>query len=122
LTRLDPLQVGSLALICPDTFSFRFQMNIAGDDVAVRAGFRIRNKTFSDVGCTDLRMRALGRLLMAGSQDTIDLTEDDFKRRDKETVYLAIGLSRLYMDKYWPIVVGVHSVPELDVEIDYARL
>lgn len=102
---------------------FRFRKNLSGDDVAVRASFCIGRQSFSDVGCTDLRMRALGRLVLAGSDgEIVELTEEDFRRRGKTATYLAIGLSRLYQEKHWPIVVGVHSIPELEVDIDYARL
>jgi len=76
-----------------------------------------------DVGCTDLKMRALGRLLLQKSSGRESvLTDEDFRRRGKRETYLAVGLSRLYNNKHWPIVVGVHSIPELDVEIDYAKL
>jgi hypothetical protein len=77
-----------------------------------------------DISCTDLRMRALGRSLLVGKpvETEVRLNEEDFRRRGKHETYLAVGLSRLYQDKHWPLIVGVHSIPELDVEIDYARL
>jgi len=120
---LEPLQHRSLALIKPDEFSFLVRRNLSGDDVAVRTAFRIRQTSFSDAGCTDLRMRALGRTLIDhSSKDAFELTQEEFRRRGKDLTYLAVGLSRLYMNRHWLIVVGVHTVPELDVEIDYARL
>jgi hypothetical protein len=50
------------------------------------------------------------------------LSDEDFRRQDKQATYLTIGLSRPFQGKHWPILVGVHSLPELDVEIDFARL
>ena len=113
----------SLSLIKPTSFSFAFRPNQTGDDVTVRAWFSFSGKDFNNIGCTDLRMRALGRTLLEKSDgEPVDLTEEDFKRRGKDLTYLAVGLSRLYLGRNWLIVVGVHTIPELDVAIDYARL
>jgi len=113
----------SLMLIRPDSFSFSFGMNQTGDDVSVRASFTCNGEHFSDIGCTDLRIRALGRkLLEKPDWKKVSLSDEDFKRRGKQTTYLALGLSRLFQNKHWPILVGVHALPELAVEIDYARL
>ncbi|HKV38534.1 MAG TPA: hypothetical protein VJX67_04910, partial [Blastocatellia bacterium] len=123
LDNLDPDQTRSLGLYQPKSFSFSFRLNQTGDDVAVRASFQIGARTVEDVGCTDLRMRALGRSLLAKSRRMpAELSDKDFRRRGKASTYFAVGLSRLYLDKHWIIVVGVHSLPELDIEIDYARL
>lgn len=120
---LLPNQEHSLGLFLPDSFVFTFGMNQSGTDVTARAEFTIGHQGFSDVGCTDLRMRALGRRLLQRSSGTpCTLDQADFKRRGKEITYLALGLSRLYKGKHWLLVVGVHTIPELEVEIDYARL
>lgn len=113
----------SLMLIRPDGFSFSFGMNQTGEDVSVRASFTCNGETFSSIGCTDLRIRALGRRLLektCGVKAT--LRDEDFRRHGKQTTYLTLGLSRLFQNKHWPILVGVHSLPELAVEIDYASL
>jgi hypothetical protein len=113
----------SLMLIRPDSFSFSFGMNLSGDDVSVRASFACNGETFDDVGCTDLRVRALGRkLLEKASGGKASLTSEDFKRHGKQATYLTLGLSRLFQNKHWLLLVGVHSLPELAVEIDYAKL
>jgi hypothetical protein len=123
VSALVPDAARSLGLFLPDSFCFSFGMNKSGTDICVRADFTFREQTFSDVGCTDLRMRALGRkLLEKSSGATRQLTQVDFQRQGKQVTYLALGLSRLYRGKHWLIVVGVHSIPELVVEIDYARL
>lgn len=111
----------SLALYPSSQFAFHFGWNATGDDVTVRATFAIAGTELRDIGCTDLRMRALARKLLVHSK-TATLTQLDFARHLKRATYLAIGLSRLHHGKHWPILVGVHTLPELDVEVDYARL
>ena len=98
-------------------------MNEAGEDIKVQADFTVAGTTFSNIGCTDLRLRALGRKLLERSGGAPRRrSQADFERQGKEITYLALGLSRLYKDKHWLIVVGVHSIPELAVEVDYGRL
>ncbi|MFW0859733.1 MAG: hypothetical protein AAGB97_06155 [Dehalococcoidia bacterium] len=61
----------------------------------------------------------LGRKLLERSGGAVrQLNPADFERQGKQITYLALGLSRLYWGKHWLIVVGVHSIPELAVEID----
>jgi hypothetical protein len=123
LTPLDPEHRRSLGLFRAEDFSFVFGQNKTGDDVQVRASFAVGGRGVRDVGCTDLRLRALGRKLLAGSAGaTRRLTRDDFLAHGKEETYLAVGLSRLHQGKHWLLVVGVHTLPELAVEIDYAKL
>jgi hypothetical protein len=123
LSALVPNEERSLGLFLPDTFRFHFGTNKAGTDITVRADFVLRSQTFSEIGCTDLRMRALGRKLLERSGGmTQRLTRADFERRGKQLTYLTLGLSRLYQGKHWLIIVGVHSIPELAMEIDYGRL
>jgi hypothetical protein len=112
----------SLALIKPDAYSFTFNRNQTGDDVTVRASFTLGNTTINDVGCTDLRMRVLARKLFEKAAAPYTLDQTGFQRHGKEALYLAVGLSRLHQDRHWLIVVGVHTLPELALEIDYAKL
>ena len=113
----------SLTLIKPDAYSFTFSRNQTGDDVTVRASFTLGTTTINDIGCTDLRLRVLGRKL-CGQAGAAPYTLDQagFARHGKEAMYLAVGLSRLHQGKHWLIVVGVHTLPELALEIDYAKL
>lgn len=113
----------SLGLFRAERFAFSFGLNKSGEDVTVRASFTIAGRTVNDVGCTDLRMRALGRKLIEKSNGaSCALTDADFTRHGKQATYLAVGLSRLYQGKHWLLLVGVHALPEIEVEVDYARL
>lgn len=113
----------SLMIVQPDGFSFSFSPNQTGEDVSVRASFDLRGENFADIGCTDLRMRALGRKLLAKTGgNNVSLTDADFRRHGKQAMYLTLGLSRLFQNNHWLILVGVHSLPELAIEIDYNHL
>jgi hypothetical protein len=122
LAALLPDANRSLGLFRPDSFAFSFGANQSGTDISVRAAFAVGGHNFSDVGCTDLRLRALGRKLLEKSGAPRALNRADFERHGKRVTYLALGLSRRYRGKHWLIVVGVHTVPELDVPVDYGRL
>jgi hypothetical protein len=124
ISRLLPAHTASLCLVRPHRFSFLFRVAPTGDDVSVRSSFYAAGDEIRDIACTDLRMRALGRSLLVGKsyEAEFTLSDEDFRRRGKAETYLAVGLSRLYQGKHWPLIVGVHSIPELDVEIDYGRL
>jgi hypothetical protein len=72
---------------------------------------------------TDLKWRALGRQwVTAGPQnqqyDRIGLC----RRLGVERIFLAVGLSRNYQGQYWPIVVGVHTLPDYEATVDERRL
>ncbi len=113
----------SLALIRPDSFSISFGMNRSGEDVSVRAAFTVGSVEVGDVGCTDLRLRALGRKLLEKSAgEKRMLSDEDFRRHGKQTTYLTVGLSRAFQGKHWPILVGAHAIPELAVDIDFSKL
>jgi hypothetical protein len=75
---------------------------------------------------TDLRWRALARaLLPQGGERHLNWKELQAgvtpvpPCRD---VYLAVGLSRAYQGRFWPIVAGVHVVPDYEVTLDVRRL
>ncbi|MCL4833604.1 MAG: hypothetical protein KJZ86_14270 [Caldilineaceae bacterium] len=76
---------------------------------------------------TDLAWRGLGRewLTAATPQparpvQTLRLDRAEIlERLGAETLYLSIGLSRVYGGGYPALVVGVHPVPDYDVAIDY---
>lgn len=123
LSALVPNEDRSLGLFLPDAFTFTFGMNLSGTDISVRVEFALGGRRFADIGCTDLRLRALGRNLLEKSPGSPrSLSQVEFTRRGKGITYLALGLSRLYRGKHWLIVVGVHTIPDLDVPVDYGKL
>jgi len=75
---------------------------------------------------TDLRWRALAREILPRGGEC-RLTWEELQAgvpplspcRD---LYLAVGLSRAYQGQFWPIVAGVHLVPDYEVTVDARRL
>lgn len=71
--------------------------------------------------CTDLKFRALGKRLLEGKNNIINLGEGQLKELIHfEKVYLAIGLGREYKGKNWPMVLGFHTIPDYTAYIDFS--
>jgi hypothetical protein len=72
---------------------------------------------------TDLKWRALGReWVTRGSQHQQYDLPALRRRLGVERVFLAVGLSRNYQGQFWPIVVGVHTLPDYAATLDERRL
>ncbi len=73
---------------------------------------------------TDLKWRALGRSWLAASgASSLALEADELAERlGGERCYLSLGLTRMHTGVHWPLVIGVHPVPDYRCEIDYAHL
>jgi hypothetical protein len=70
---------------------------------------------------TDLRWRALGRSWLGDRGGRLELDHDALCRRlEVDKVYLALGLSRNWRGEYWLLVVGVHTIPgyQADINVD----
>lgn len=83
--------------------------------------------------CTDLAWRALGRRLLAHHPAlqvdqhgvrTLTLAGGDLRVAlgGAARIWLALGVSRAYQGRTWPLVVGVHTLPEYEADVDYANL
>jgi hypothetical protein len=71
------------------------------------------------VSVTDLKWRALGRSWLGHEGGHLALNQEAlYERLDAEALYLAVGLSRNWKGEYWPLVIGVHIVPDYAVKID----
>jgi len=77
---------------------------------------------------TDLKWQTLGRQWCQQSQqeqnrEYLMFDHDQLCQRiQAESIYLSIGLSRVYRNKIWPLIIGVHPVPDYDIEVDYCGL
>ena len=67
---------------------------------------------------TDLKWRALGRAWLGEGRSTCAGDTALVERLHADAIYLTLGLSRNYQGQYWPLVVGVHVVPDYDAVID----
>lgn len=74
------------------------------------------------VSVTDLKWRALGRSWLGEEGGHLALDQRAlFERLNAQALYLAIGLSRNWKGEYWPLVIGVHAVPDYEAVIDLDR-
>jgi hypothetical protein len=113
-------QVRSLCLVQPREVWARFSLDRYSGKYEARMGFVLggdvdhpRATGQRGVSVTDLKWQALGRTWLGGEGSSLTLDHDALcQRLDAEALYLAVGLSRSYQGEYWPMVVGVHVVPE----------
>ncbi|MBN2603553.1 MAG: hypothetical protein JXA91_05440 [Candidatus Thermoplasmatota archaeon] len=103
----------SLALIKPDEITGFTWFKSLNDKYQPRIQFELNNEKY-DFSCTDLKWRAYGKSIA-----NIKNVEELIKERD---IYFAIGLTRKFMDKYWPMVVGIHILPDYECKINYKSL
>ncbi|MDO8682116.1 MAG: hypothetical protein Q7N50_01350 [Armatimonadota bacterium] len=74
------------------------------------------------VPVTDIKWRALGRRLI-GDGGRVKLSAEQLREiTGARSIYPAIGLSRQYEGKFWPLIVGVHCLPDYEAEVDYRNL
>ena len=123
----------SLCLVQPTDFWCDFFWDHYSDKYRARIGYHLDARfgqtadSPSGLNVTDLAWRALGREWLVAELpqptrpvQTLHLNRAEMLARlGAETLYLSIGLSRLYSGGYPALVVGVHPVPDYSVEIDY---
>jgi hypothetical protein len=137
----------SLATLRVDQFSAIFTSDAYTGKYEARVAFPGLPPDVSSVPCTDLKWRAFGRRLLAGAAS---LLEGDTRTlvlagaeldaaldatagsRDRASAgqlgstgrayWIAMGLARAYNGQHWPLVVGVHTLPDYEVDIDYTAL
>jgi hypothetical protein len=71
------------------------------------------------VPVTDLRWRALGRVRYADTNGRPLSWAQLRADLGAERAYLALGLSREFEGRIWPLVIGIHLVPDFEVEVDW---
>ena len=110
----------SLALIEPSSVEATFVMDTYSGKYEARV--QIPELGERPLPVTDIKWRALGRKLL-GTQSRLSLAPDQLRERlSISRVFIALGLSRLHEGKHWPLVVGVHTWPDYEVEVDYRNL
>ena len=112
----------SLCLVQPEQVWARFSLDRYSGKYEARMGFVLggdathpRATSHRGVSVTDLKWRALGRAWLGEGGGQLALDHDAVcQRLDAEALYLAVGLSRNWQGECWPMVVGVHVVPDYE--------
>jgi hypothetical protein len=65
-----------------------------------------------NLSCQDIHWRALGKTDRGKEIQREIIEEND--------VHFVIGLTRIFRDVYWPLIVGIYPLP--NVEVDYENL
>jgi hypothetical protein len=124
---LGPEPSRSLCLIRPDRLWASFHCDAYSRKYETRIGFTLNGLDYPaanarGMAVTDLKWRALGREWLAdGGRLTLEY-DPLLERLGASEIYLAIGLSRPFQGIAWPLVIGVHTVPDCPATIDYGDL
>jgi hypothetical protein len=112
----------SLTLFEPLTLTAAFAFDFYSEKFECRITWPGYDRS-QGVPVTDLKWRALGREWVTAGPQNQQYDLPALRRRlGVERVFLAIGLSRNYQGQFWPIVVGVHTLPDYEAAIDERRL
>jgi hypothetical protein len=118
----------SLCLVKPDQVKASFGLDAYSGKYEARLAFTLGAEAYlgsmqkGGLPVTDVKWRALGQEWLSGGGQ-LDYDEDELRDRlDVEDFYLALGLSRPFKDEYWLLVLGVHTVPDYEMEVDYGNL
>jgi hypothetical protein len=122
-------QQRSLCLLKPEWLKGRFRLDEYSGQFEARLAFGANGRTYrgsyaqGGVPVTDLKWRALGRAWLPKQGGWAEFVMDDLEARlGVQEVYLAVGLSRPYQGACWPMVIGVHTVPDYEAMVDYDNL
>jgi hypothetical protein len=118
----------SLCLVKPDRLWASFELDAYSGQYQARLGFVVGDIDHPQAGSargvpvTDMKWRALGRAWVGEAGGHLGLDEATLKARlNADAIYLALGLSRTYEGNVWVLIVGVHVVPDYEMEIDYSN-
>jgi hypothetical protein len=119
---------------CPaDDVSARFSHDPYAKKYEARLSFDGQPAEAPSLPCTDLKWRALGRSLLARRSasptdqqvQTLTLPNQELRQAlggGGNEIWLALGLTRELHGRRWPLVVGVHTIPDYEAEVDYTTL
>ncbi len=113
----------SLCLVEPECVWAHFSLDAYSGKYEARLGFSLggdadhpRAVSPRGVPVTDLKWRAAGRFWLGVEGGTLPLDHHSLlEHLGAEALYLAVGLSRRWRGVCWPLVVGVHVVPDYEV-------
>lgn len=114
----------SLVLIEPDKVVWTLFDPVTYGRYRVRLSFSLGGRQYvgapEDPGypCTDLKFRAWGRQFVERTTLDGDQLSGALGAR---RIFLAIGLTRLFEGSHWPLIVGVHTIPDYTATIDLAN-
>ena len=110
----------SLALYEPADVEAHFHQDNYSGKYAAR--LKLPEMKTRPLPVTDIKWRALGRKLL-GTDEFLVLTVDDIRKLlGVERVFVALGLGRRFEGNYWPLIVGVHTWPDYEAEVNYRDL
>jgi hypothetical protein len=116
----------SLCLVKPSHVWAHFALDAYSGKYEPRMGFELDKSADpphrawhtapQGVAVTDLKWRALGRKWLTDRGSTLALEPQAlYERLGAEELYLTVGLSRAWRGRCWPLVVGVHTVPDYTI-------
>ncbi len=119
--------LGSLAV---EQLTATFTADAYTGNYEARLGFPGMPADASTVACTDLKWRALGRRLLShatpqsGDVTTLSLGTEQLHEAlgGPRAWWLALGATRSYNGRPWPLIVGVHTLPDYEATVDYTAL
>jgi hypothetical protein len=119
----------SLCLVRPGWVNGRFDLDTHTGKLEARLAFGLDQDRYlgsvekGGISVTDLRWRALGRAMLPPAGGVLEFDSDALRARlGLHDLFLAIGLTRTFQGARWPIVIGVHVVPDYDAVVDYSNL
>jgi hypothetical protein len=121
----------SLGTFAVDTLTASFALDPYTGKYEARLTFPGLPAGITSVPCTDLKWRALGRRLLAVQEPASGkgprtLTLAGAALWDAlggpRPCWLALGSTRSYDGRHWPLIVGVHSLPDYEADVDYTTL
>ena len=122
-------QQRSLCLIKPDRLKGCFRLDSYSGQFDARLAFDLGQRSYvgsyakGGLSVTDLKWRAMGHTWLPEDGGWTEFDAGDLETRfGIQEIYLARGLTRSFEGKCWPLVVGVHTLPDYQAAVDYANL
>lgn len=123
----------SLGTLAVERFTATFTADAYTGKYETRIAFPGMPAHVATVPCTDLKWRALGRSLLAAAAGVRDATADataltlpterlNAALGGPREWWLALGTTRSFNGRPWPLIVGVHSLPDYEATVDYTAL